>query len=454
MSDSKGKKYGSWETVDVLGRGGNATVWRAVASDGEEIALKVINETKPDRESYHRFVREVGFLRDIGPQPGVLPLIESYLPDNPSKSDRAWLAMPIATPIDQALKERSLQEVVAAVASIAQTLARLESQYGVGHRDIKPGNLYELDGEWLVGDFGLISIPGAESLTGDGRQVGPAHFTAYEMILNPSTADPHPADVYSLGKTLWVLATGQRYAPQGNQPAGSGLSVDQFRPHRRAHDLDREIELMTQLRPEDRPSKAQVAKDLKSWLELSAEEPTLDLSAAGARMREKIGKVLDEQDTQERYKTLGTQAARSLQNLASPLNDELKRTFPRTQVDLTTDKKTKNLLKIFLPRGSKIWDWRRCTLVAPLDSPYGLQLRMARALELFADGTLYLHMLVEVAPAISMGSEFHWQPQGRDGVPVGSIEAQELLEVRVREMTAALKQAVEILVDRLRPLPN
>jgi hypothetical protein len=74
------------------------------------VALKVINETKPDQESYVRFVREVTTLQDLGPQPGVLTMLDSHLPENPSKRDRAWLAMPIATPIDKALNGRPLQD--------------------------------------------------------------------------------------------------------------------------------------------------------------------------------------------------------------------------------------------------------------------------------------------------------------------------------------------------------
>ena len=89
--------------------------------------MKVINETKADQESYVRFAREVTTLRNLGPQPGVLPMLDSHLPENPGKNDRAWLAMPIATPIEKALDGRSLQDVVAAVAAIAQTLARLQA---------------------------------------------------------------------------------------------------------------------------------------------------------------------------------------------------------------------------------------------------------------------------------------------------------------------------------------
>ncbi len=53
--------------------------------------------------------------------------------------------MPIATPIATALAEAPLVTIVAALAEIAGTLARL-AERSVGHRDIKPGNLYEFNG--------------------------------------------------------------------------------------------------------------------------------------------------------------------------------------------------------------------------------------------------------------------------------------------------------------------
>ena len=227
---------GPWTLGDRLGRGGNAQVWNATrASSDTPVALKVINATNVDREPYQRFVREIIFLQDHPGFPGVLPLLDAYLPEQPSRRDQPWLAMPIATPIVDALEGKSIVDVVGAVAAIADTLARLEAELNIAHRDIKPGNLYEFDGKWLIGDFGLIKVPDAESLTAEGRQVGPAHYTAYEMILNPVTADPHPADVYSLGKTLWVLATGQRFPPEGHQPVGTrGFEIGDFRPHARA----------------------------------------------------------------------------------------------------------------------------------------------------------------------------------------------------------------------------
>jgi len=54
---------------------------------------------------------------------------------------------------------RPLEDVVGAISTVAAALAALEEEHNIGHRDIKPGNLYELDGEWFVGDFGLITDP-------------------------------------------------------------------------------------------------------------------------------------------------------------------------------------------------------------------------------------------------------------------------------------------------------
>src|SRR6266508_2780501 len=68
---------GPWTLHEKLGSGGNATVWRATRTRGEEAALKVINTTKAQREPYRRFVQEIEFLRSLGDFPGVLTLLDA-----------------------------------------------------------------------------------------------------------------------------------------------------------------------------------------------------------------------------------------------------------------------------------------------------------------------------------------------------------------------------------------
>lgn len=452
MNDSQRQTVGPWILSEPLGHGGNATVWKATRLDAETaVALKVINVTKSGHESYHRFVREIGFLREHQAVSGLLPLLDSHLPEQPTKADRPWLAMPIATPIAQALAGRPLAAVVEAAAAIADTLARLQRELDIAHRDIKPGNLYELDGSWLIGDFGLVALPEAESLTGDGRQVGPAHYTAYEMILSPTTARPHPADVYSLGKTLWVLATGQAWPPEGHQPVGTrGFEIGDFRPHPRSGVLDQEVDLMTRLHPEERPSKNQVARDLASWQALAAGPAVFDVSEARARLRKKLQAEIAEQDTLEQYKDLAHGAVRRLQELTAPLNSGLKSLYPRTQVDSMTDELTQNTMRSVRPGWDRqiVFRWQRCTLVSPFHRPGSTTLRMSRSLELLSNGLILLNLLILVAPEKTMGNYFNWQSGERSAL-VGSAEAEKLLEDAVRELSDALRQGIDVFVDQL-----
>jgi serine/threonine protein kinase len=450
MNDSQEHTVGPWTLHDRLGRGGNATVWTATRTGSETaVALKLINVKKVEKEPYQRFVREIEFLREHQAVPGLLPLLDANLPEQPSKQDQPWLAMPIATPISEALAGKPLSDVVKAVAAIADTLVQLQGDFNIAHRDIKPSNLYELDGFWLIGDFGLVALPDAKGLTVDGNQVGPAHYTAYEMILHPTTADPHPADVYSLGKALWVLSTGQAFPPEGHQPAATrNFAIGDFRPHPRSGALDQEVDLMTRLQPEERPSMEQVARDLAAWQALASEPVALDLSDARARLRAKLESAISEQDTLDQQKDLAHAAVRRLQALTGPLNAELKRLYPRTQVDLLTDKMTQNLLRTHSYSGpQEVFRWQRCTLVAPLDRPGSATIRMSRSLELFSEGVLTLRLMVHVGPEGVMGTYFDWS--WNESAPVGSVEAEKMLDDGILQLSEAVTQGVDIFVEYL-----
>jgi serine/threonine protein kinase len=178
--------------------------------------------------------------------------------------------MPIAERADVALSGAALESVVAAVASFADTLMRLHA-LDHHHRDIKPANLYRLNDQWLVGDFGIVDVPDAEAITRAGKKFGPANFLPYELITNPDTAAGGPVDVYELAKTLWVLAAGESFAPLGPQPADGGrFTLDRITGgHPLAAELDGLVEACTRTDANLRPPMAQVAADLRAWLEIS-----------------------------------------------------------------------------------------------------------------------------------------------------------------------------------------
>jgi serine/threonine protein kinase len=69
-----GQQIGRYELVQLLGRGGNADVWKARDQNGSPMALKLLCKLDVSSEPYKRFTREVAELRQLGAFPGVLPL--------------------------------------------------------------------------------------------------------------------------------------------------------------------------------------------------------------------------------------------------------------------------------------------------------------------------------------------------------------------------------------------
>jgi serine/threonine protein kinase len=450
MTELEGRKVGPWTLGGQLGEGGNAIVWEAWRHPADQhVALKVLKSAKVGKEPYKRFVREIQFLRSMENLEGILPLLDANLPDRPTRADPAWLAMPIAVPIEEAIKGEPLEQVVEAVSQIATTLARLHAE-GIAHRDIKPGNLYEWRDLWVVGDFGLVAIPDMAELTRNGRPVGPAHFMPYEMIVHAGDADPMPADVYSLAKTLWVLVTRQRFPPEGHQPAGTRqLSMADLRPHALSDRLDVLVDRCTNIHPEMRPPMSEIAADLKTWRELSAEVPPFDVSEIAAKFRAGMAEELSEEEIQTARKEQAYAAIRRLQELTGPLNEALASVRPGAELDRHDDKQTQNLLRTFGHMGASpvAFRWQRCSRIWTGPGHHRFVLKMSRSLELLESGELVLRTMVDVEYEGITQTEYHWRSEERTA-PVGGIQAEKILEDGVAELADKLKEGVKTFVHR------
>jgi serine/threonine protein kinase len=82
-------------------------------------------------------------------------------------------------------------------------------QRGVIHRDVKPGNiLIDEQGNVKLTDMGLAKGPADLTLTRDGATVGTPQYISPEQARNPQDVDVR-SDLYSLGATLYHMATGQ-----------------------------------------------------------------------------------------------------------------------------------------------------------------------------------------------------------------------------------------------------
>jgi serine/threonine protein kinase len=276
-------RFGRWQGVKQLGRGGNGVVWKATDPDtGEVAAVKTLNpRARKNRERRTRFEDEIAFLLAHPDFPGIVSIIDY----DPGEGAIRWYAMRFVRPVREALgADAPIETVVAACRSFAATLAELAAQR-THHRDIKPDNLFEDAGEYLVGDFGLVFYPDKAPVTRHGRRAGPVDYMAPEMRNAADTADAEKADVWSLGKTMWVLLTGADLPQPGPHRIDDEAYALALRlEHPQVRELDLLLERMTRTKSSQRPSMAEVHAELDAWLTPAPAVAVPDLG----RLRETI----------------------------------------------------------------------------------------------------------------------------------------------------------------------
>jgi hypothetical protein len=444
---TEGTIFGAWTIQEFLGHGGNAEVWTARASDDKTVALKVLKSRRVDSEPYARFRQEIMALQQIGHQRGILPILDYDLPEAPARRQRAWLAMPVAEPLADALQEQSLPNIVGAIANIAKTLDVLKREHGIHHRDIKPANLYIWEGYPTISDFGLVDIPKGLDLTPKGRPLGPALFLPYEMLTDPANADPGPADVYSLAKTLWVLATDQRWPPQGEQSSvNTAISVNEFRPHPLAHQVDGLIERCTAHQPEHRPTMGEFAIDLRSWLELDGQTSAkaVDTSGLWKGIREAAAPVLTEAQKKVEEQQCVLMAAQKLQEFLEPLLTEIRRNYSAADFNART-----GFVETFFRatrRDVTHEDIRATIISGPGWNPVRLIIGVAVMIK--TDGRVHFHGLYYLGRTRALGGHLdHWQSE--QDAACGSIELEAGLSELAKDVTESFPTWLRKLHDAL-----
>ena len=105
---------------------------------------------------------------------------------------------------------------------IAQGIKEL-NDLGYYHRDIKPDNIFMINGTWKVGDLGLIQMRNKPTLDREGELLGPRGWLSPEAM-NKYLSEKvegkhfdcnidHQSDLFQLAKVFW-------YILQGNAPIG------------------------------------------------------------------------------------------------------------------------------------------------------------------------------------------------------------------------------------------
>jgi serine/threonine protein kinase len=308
-----GDCFGEWTLIGdkAVGAGGNGLVWRCKNSSGIIGAIKFFNREdirrrfpdKPDElvKREKRFHDEIVFLTKEARRLGILPLIDSHLMyKTSSSSDVLWFVMPWADPFPKLSGEANLHELVSKFQIIATTLAELHAE-GKWHRDIHPDNLFLHDGKPVIGDFGLVDYPDRKAITGEDERIGARNYVAQELREYAEHRPADKADVYSLAKCFWVIASGKQVPPDHPfQLETKELRISTYCPHKYSNSLDVLLHKSTQYDPSLRPSMKEFAAELAEWLKLGVVSSSTapDLSALAKECHD----IIETKMTAERSK--------------------------------------------------------------------------------------------------------------------------------------------------------
>lgn len=263
------QKRKSWEprytTINTLGSGGNAHVYTVTDDKGIQYALKALNEDYINRkDKRERFLREVNVMKNkLSDLPGVIPVIDFC-------NKGYWYVMPIAQKSIDVIKNMDLNQRIDAFLSIAETLKIIHSRK-LSHRDIKPANILYYNNHFCFCDFGLCHIENSK-LTKKRDNIGAKFTIAPEMRRDSKISDPYKADVYSMGKTLWMYLTENEDAFEGTyNPLDRSVGLHYFEQYKRANIAEIEILLegATKNSPADRPTINEFCDQLSYWITIS-----------------------------------------------------------------------------------------------------------------------------------------------------------------------------------------
>ncbi len=204
-------RIGEFRILREIGRGGMGVVFEAEQESlGRIVALKVLwFGAVSDPEAIRRFQREASTVAKLH-HTNIVPIF-SVGTEGPIN----YYAMQLieGQSLDRVAKERGgpIDWTTVAEWGLQAAEALVHAHYrGVIHRDVKPSNLL-LDPDdriWLT-DFGLAKRSDDVTLSIAGALLGTPRYMSPEQASASTRNVDHRSDIYSLGATLYELATGK-----------------------------------------------------------------------------------------------------------------------------------------------------------------------------------------------------------------------------------------------------
>ncbi len=217
---AKKHRLGDYDLTAKLGQGAMGSVYLAKrVSSGEQVALKILPPNlAQDQEFLERFRREARSASKLS-HPNLVAALDVGFADNKYH----YIAMEyidgpnLEVVLKKAGGKLPLPDLLRIATDITQALTEAE-KHGIVHRDIKPANiLMNSAGVSKLTDLGLSSADkGDQRVTMAGYAVGTPFYISPEQARGERNVDSR-SDIYSLGATLYHLATGTLPFP-GNNP--------------------------------------------------------------------------------------------------------------------------------------------------------------------------------------------------------------------------------------------
>ncbi|HRQ64268.1 MAG TPA: protein kinase [Xanthomonadaceae bacterium] len=204
------EKFGHYQVVAELGRGGMGAVYKAFEPDlHRHVAIKVMAESlSHDPTVVERFLREARSMASLNDP----HIIQVYTIGK--EGGQPFFAMEFVEgeSLSAMLKREGRLAPDQALSIVHQTAMGLATAHdrGVIHRDIKPGNLMISNrGSVKIADFGiaLSAQDISKKLTSTGEFVGTPGYLSPEVCLGKPV--DQRSDIFSLGIVLFEMLTGR-----------------------------------------------------------------------------------------------------------------------------------------------------------------------------------------------------------------------------------------------------
>lgn len=240
----------SYLNPDFAGsKGGNSSVFLIsdAQNDSNQFAIKISNihedkKSVKNRLKKDRFEREIEALKLAKEHnlENIITLIDDGIITIPNEDNthdfefRYYIMEHAVSDLKEHILSENvldIQEKVQICSDISWSIQQLH-EIGVYHRDIKPDNIFKVNGIWKLGDLGLVDYRDEDkNIDTINERIGPFGWHSPETMNKWLTEEresefkfdcnlDHQSDIYQLGMVFWFIF-------QGNAPIGQ-VRTDDF----------------------------------------------------------------------------------------------------------------------------------------------------------------------------------------------------------------------------------